>query len=353
MQKILFGKEQDLEMFAFFEMTPDLVCIAGKDGCFKKVNPAVVSKLEYSEDELYTKPIYTFIHPEDSELTANSRLELLTGKTLLNFVNRYVSKSGKVIWLEWTSLYLSDKEIVFAIAKDVTTRKLKEKEAEEKFNKYKSLVSHFKKSIEKDRKYLAYELHERLAQLVTALKMDVDWITGNFPGLTISAKNRIENASAISKMLIKTIQRISFSISPNMLDDFGLNATMEWLCNDFSVLNEIPCNFEAAYDEEMLTHEEKLDLFRICQEVLTNVIEHAQAGRVVIRIEETENGIQLTLRDDGKGFELAQQKNKPGLTDMQERVNSFNGILSIQSIKGSGTEICVSLDKHHFKLNKQ
>jgi signal transduction histidine kinase len=70
-----------------------------------------------------------------------------------------------------------------------------------------------------------------------------------------------------------------------MLDDFGLNDTMEWLCNDFSVLNGIPCNFESSCDEKKLTHEEKLDLYRICQEALKNVIQHAEAGRVVIRLE--------------------------------------------------------------------
>lgn len=342
---VVMEQYPELEMFSFFEMTPDLVCIAGKDGYFKKVNPAVINKLEYSEEELYAMPIYSLIYPEDSALTANSRVELLTGKALLNFVNRYVSKSGKIIWLEWTSIYLSDKEVVFAIAKDVTARKQKEKKAEEKYNKYKSLASHFKKSIEKDRKYLAYELHERLAQLVTALKMDVDWIMNNVQGMTVSAKGRIENASAVSKMLINTIQRISFSISPNMLDDFGLNDTMEWLCNDFSVLNGIPCNFESSCDEKKLTHEEKLDLYRICQEALKNVIQHAEAGRVVIRLEEIEKGVELTITDDGKGFEVFQQIGTPGLTDMQERANSINGKLSLQSSPGSGTQISVSLKK--------
>ena len=335
----------DYEMFALFEMTPDLVCIAGKDGYFKKVNPAVISKLEYTEEELYSKPIASFIYPDDSALTSNRRTELLSGKALLNFVNRYVTKSGIIVWLEWTSIYITDKEIVFAIAKDITERKRIEKEVEAKYEKYKSLATHFKRSIEKDRKYMAYELHERLAQLVTAVKMDVDWISNNVPGLAITTKSRIENASAVSKMLISTIQRLSFSISPNMMDDFGLNATLEWLCNEFFILHGIPCSFECSYNEESLTQEEKIDFFRICQESLTNVINHAHAGKVVISIKGADGSIQLTISDDGKGFDLGQQKETPGLINMQERANSINGQLSIQSTPGKGTRIYVSIAK--------
>jgi PAS domain S-box-containing protein len=207
-------KNSEFEMFAFFEMTPDLVCIAGKDGFFKKVNPAVINKLGYMEEELYARPIASFVYTEDKDLTHQTRTELLGGKALLNFVNRYVTKSGKLVWLEWTSIYFSDSEIVFAIAKDVSERKRIEKEVEEKYKKVKGLAHHFKTNIEKDRKYLSYELHEKLAQLVIIIKMDVDWVANNVPGLPEPAKIKIENALAISLMLIKTIQRISFSISP-------------------------------------------------------------------------------------------------------------------------------------------
>jgi PAS domain S-box-containing protein len=340
-------KNSEFELFTFFEMTPDLVCIAGKDGFFKKVNPAVIDKLGYTEEELYTKPIASFIYLEDKDLTYKSRTTLLSGKALLNFVNRYVTKNGEIVWLEWTSVYFSESEIVFAIAKDVTERKQIEKEVEEKYRKFKSLATHFKSSIEKDRKYLAYELHEELAQLVAAVKMDIDWIANDMPDLPESSKSRIDHALVVSKLLIKTIQRISFSISPNMLDNFGLKVTLEWLCKEFSILNEIPCYFESAYDEESLTHEMKIDFFRICQESLTNIINHAQASNVKIRIEDVDDKIQLTIIDDGKGFDIDQQKQTSGLISMRERAASINGQLNIQSEIGVGTRVCVTIAKQY------
>lgn len=338
-------KNQELEMFAFFEMTPDLVCIAGRDGFFKKVNPAVIDKLGYTQEELFAQPITSFIYKEDQDLTCKSRAALLSGQALLNFVNRYVTKKGGIVWLEWTSIYFPDKKIVFAIAKDVTERKQIEKETEEKLKKIKGLATHFKKTIEKDRKYLAYELHEELAQLACVVKMNIDSIKVTEPGLSVSARNKIEHALALSDLLVNTIRRISFSMSPNMLEDLGLNAVFEGQCKEFSMLNGIPCEFESAYDESNLTHEVKLDFFRICQESLTNVMYHAQANKVKISIADVDDKIQLTIVDDGKGFDMDQQKQTSGLISMRQRAASINGQLIIQSEIGKGTRVGVTIAK--------
>lgn len=336
----------NFELFTFFELTPDLVCIAGKDGFFKKINPAVVHKLGYTEEELYARPIESFIHPDDRLMTANNRERLLSGKPLLNFVNRYVSKKGQVIWLEWTSIYVSEKEVVFAIAKDVTERKILEERADRKYKKFKSLATHFKNSIEKDRKHLAYELHEELAQLVAAVKMDIDLLAHSTDNLAVTQKATLEHAVAVSGLLIKSIQRISFSISPQMLEDFGLNATIEWLCKEFTILNGIHCSFVGSYDESALTHEIKTDFFRICQEALLNVADYAEAANVTVSITEAEDHITLSVIDDGKGFNIDEVEVKHGLINMKERAASINGQLSIQSKPGKGTTILVDIARH-------
>jgi PAS domain S-box-containing protein len=335
--------QSELNISAFFEMTPDLVCIAHRNGFFRKINQAVVNKLEYTEAELMASPISTFIHPEDKQITALRRAELLKGKNLLNLQNRYITKSGAIVWLEWTSIYFPDGEVVFAIAKDITERKQIEIEIEEKYRKFKSLASHFKSSIEKDRKYLANELHEELAQLASVLKTDIEWVKNNAFELSPASASKIEHASLISQLLIKTIRRISFSISPNMLEHLGLNATLDWYCQEFSILNGIPCRYEGSYDETRLTDEIKIDLFRICQECLMNTSSHAQANQVRVVVEDTGDRIQLVVHDDGKGFDVGQQKRKPGFTRMRERALSINGELTIQSEAGKGTRVCVSI----------
>lgn len=337
--------DHHFEMFELFEMTPDLVCIAGKDGYFKKINPAVISKLGYSKKELFAKPISTFIYPEDRILTSHNRKLLLNGQPLLNFQNRYVAKNGDIFWLEWTSIYVEDKEVVFAIAKDITVRKNNEKEIEEKYKKFKGLALHFKASMEKNRKYLSVELHEELAQMACVVKMDIDWIKANEIPLSVHAKSRIDHALAICDLLVNTIRRISFSISPSMLDDIGLSASLHWHCREFSVLNGIPCVFKGSYNEEDLTQEIRLDFFRICQESLTNVMYHAQAKKVSISIQEAGENIQLLIIDDGIGFDMEMHKKNTGLTHIRELVASINGELNIDSKPGKGTKLSVTISK--------
>ncbi|MES2881727.1 MAG: PAS domain S-box protein, partial [Bacteroidota bacterium] len=288
-------KNAGFDMFPFFEMTPDLVCIADKAGYFKKVNPSVIEKLGYTEEELFSKPIASFIHPDDKALTASTRAELLNGKALINFQNRYLTKSGNFIWLQWTSIYFAEKEVVFAIAKEVTEKKLIEKEVEEKYKKFKSLTTHFKQHLEKDKKYIAVELHEDLAQLASVAKMEIGWVNDNTPNLPQASKTRLEHALAVSNLLINTMRKISFSISPNMLYDVGLHETLEWMCNEFSSINGINCVFENNYDEELLTHETKLDFFRISQEALRNVVAHAQASHVKISIDAVDDKVRLCI----------------------------------------------------------
>ncbi len=107
----------------FFDISPDLFCIAGYDGYFKRINPAVSNLLGYSKEELFSSPINDFVHPEDKDVTSKARKKLTKSQPLLNFENRYITKNGETVWLSWTSMYLEKEELIFAIAKDITLKK--------------------------------------------------------------------------------------------------------------------------------------------------------------------------------------------------------------------------------------
>ncbi|MGM0743786.1 PAS domain S-box protein [Rhodohalobacter sp.] len=96
--------DQNYNLELFFEISADLLCIAGFDGYFKKVNPSLIKLLGYSKYELLNKPINDFIHPEDREITSSYRGRIRNGTPLLNFENRYVTKNGETVWLSWTSI---------------------------------------------------------------------------------------------------------------------------------------------------------------------------------------------------------------------------------------------------------
>jgi PAS domain S-box-containing protein len=333
------------ELLTLFEMTPDLVCLAGIDGYFIDINPAVPATLGYSREELFARPIFDFLHPDDLEGTSYTRNKMLEGQALLNYQNRYIAKSGKIVWLEWTSVFLPGKEIIFAIAKNITARKQIEQEIEEKYRRFRQLASHYKTNFEQDRKYVASELHDEVAQLASAVRLEVDWISTNVPALDPAAKCRIQHSLVMADLLVDTIRRLSFSISPGMLDDLGLDAALEWYCKEFSLSTGIECSFESHYVESALSKELRLDFFRICQEALANIKEYAQASTLCIRIEETRHKVRLTVFDDGVGFDVGTRAKASGFLSIRERVALFNGRCTMHRVPKNGIRIIVEVNK--------
>src|ERR1700761_2387639 len=132
----------------FFELSPDLLCVAGFDGYFKKINPTVSKTLGYTNEELFSRPIDSFVHPDDRQQTHDKRENIKKDNALLNFENRYVTKTGEIVWLAWTSMPIKSDRVVFAIAKNITHKKKLEEERN-------ALLTHLTK-INGDLKQLTY-----------------------------------------------------------------------------------------------------------------------------------------------------------------------------------------------------
>ena len=335
-------KEELSLIVNLFERTLDLVCIVDKEGWFKQINPAVTKTLGYSKEELFSKPVSAFIYNDDKELTRALRKKLINNEPLINFQNRYVAKDGSLIWLQWTSIYIPEKEVVFALAKDITIKRKFEIETEKKFEKFKELTAHFKDLVEKDRQFFASELHEELGQLATVLKMDFEWIASLPLQLDSASEKRIEHGMATAQILIDKIRKLSYSINPSQIDDVGLDEVLRSLCNEFIMMTGITCKYESSFKEDKLNREIKLDLFRICQEALTNVIQHAQATEVTIQLIQKKSKIALSIRDNGKGIEHENIQTF-GLKNMRRRAASINGEFAVKSNKSKGTTVSVSV----------
>lgn len=116
-------KQLDQELKQIFSFAPDVISVSGTDGFLKKINPAACAMLEYTEEELLSAPITDFVHPDDKDRTRQNAENLAKGTDTLYFENRYVTKSGKVIWLGWTSTPSPEEGLIFAVAKDITEKK--------------------------------------------------------------------------------------------------------------------------------------------------------------------------------------------------------------------------------------
>jgi len=106
----------------FFQVALDMLCIAGMDGYFKRINPAFCTTLGYSEAELLGKPFIDFVHPEDHVKTLAAVEDLGAGKSLVNFINRYRHHDGRYLWIEWTAAPNAGGSAIYAAARNVTSR---------------------------------------------------------------------------------------------------------------------------------------------------------------------------------------------------------------------------------------
>ena len=129
-------KKAEEERNRLFNLSSDLIGIAGFDGIFNQINPAWETTLGYSLDQLMAKPFMDFIHPEDHEITGREMKKLASGKTTINFENRYIHKDGSIKHISWTATPVVEESVVYCIGRDITEYKKHEeilKESEEKF----------------------------------------------------------------------------------------------------------------------------------------------------------------------------------------------------------------------------
>ncbi|MBC7469231.1 MAG: PAS domain-containing sensor histidine kinase [Ramlibacter sp.] len=201
---------------------------------------------------------------------------------------------------------------------------------------------------EEEKTRVARELHDELAQSLTALKMDTNWVRDNGVANPQAAVAKLSEMLAMLDGTIAATRRIAADLRPLLLDDLGLVPAIDWLAGNFTARHGVPCKVTASEDLE-LAEPYATAVFRIVQESLVNVGKHAGATRAAIRIEDVKWGIQVTVEDDGRGFDTAAPR-KPGslgLLGFKERADLVKGTVSVLSVPGQGTrvEVLVPLDR--------
>src|SRR5690242_20374347 len=231
------------------------------------------------------------------------------------------------------------------ILRDVTERVRAEQALKQSKEELRELAAVSQSLREREKSQVARELHDELAQALTALKMDVTWIAERLPpvGTPVSAK-----VSAVLAMLDTTVaatRRIAADLRPLLLDDLGLGAAVEWLVQNFTERTGIACELAMGTADFDLEEPYASAVFRIVQESLTNVTRHARATRVEVTLERNHRGIGIRVRDNGQGFSASDPR-KPktfGLMGLRERAGLLGGETRIESGPGRGTTIEVTI----------
>lgn len=346
----------------FFNLSPDLLCIAGYDGYFKKVNAAVPKLLGYSLEELYSRPINDFVYHEDKDITAEVRDELTKSIPLYNFENRYVTKSGEIVWLVWTSLPVESDKLIFAIAKNITHKK---KIEEERTRLLTDLTR-----VNMDLKQLTYttshDLRSPVSSLISGLDMiDVSRINDQdtielIEILRNSGKDLKDNLNNYLDILhdkhdtLANVEVVNLSYAlDNVLKSIHslVRTSGAVIKRDFSRLGEIKYN--RGYLESLYLN------------LVTNAIKYARPGHppeINIYSDKTGDADILVVQDNGLGFDMENigdkifgfrqtfHKNKDskgiGLYLVHSQVTSLGGRINVESNINEGTKFTILFKKN-------
>ena len=309
-----------------------------EDGRLLEVNAAFLRMTGFSREEVIGRSTLE-LGLWDSQHRLAMAKALREHGPIVDFEIEFRKKSGEVrnalLSVELIQLGLGEPSVL-GIAQDVTERN----RAEEALQSYpRQLIE----AQEAERQSIARELHDQIGQVLTAINLNLQavWATCE----SNNARALIDEGVAIVDEALGQVRNLSFELRPSLLDDLGLATALRWYTDRFTQRTGIKSTTTINLPEApaRLTRELETACFRIVQEALTNVVRHARAKNVAIRMQKRNGEIRLTVKDDGSGFDAHSQNLAPftthvGLRGMRERALALGGRLDVRS-SSRGTRI--------------
>jgi two-component system sensor histidine kinase UhpB len=199
---------------------------------------------------------------------------------------------------------------------------------------------------EAERKHLARELHDDIGQGLTALKLNLEALQRGRDGAALAA--RVQEALETTRHTIERVRQLSLNLRPLQLDDLGLAAALRSHLDRQAALGRFAPHFEMQEVPARMPAEVETACFRVAQEAINNIVRHAKAGNVWLRLSVTGERLALSVRDDGAGFDVEAAHRRAasgaslGVVSMEERVALAGGSFQIQSAPGQGTVVVAS-----------
>jgi PAS domain S-box-containing protein len=327
----------------------ELICRFLPNGTLTYVNDVYCRYFSYQRDDILGKSFATFVLEGDQHAVLQKLASSSCDNQVMTHEYRVVIPDGTVRWQQWTSRAICDKDnsiIEFqAVGHDTTTRKKAEDELKNSREQLRNLSAHLQSIREKERMFIAREIHDELGQALTALKMDLLWVNNRLPLDQAPLQDKMRSMVEIVDKTGETVQRISAELRPGLLDDLGLAAAIEWQTKEFQKRTGIPCEVFLDPEDFVTNQDIATTVFRIFQETLTNIVRHASASRVNVTLHDKDNEIKLEVSDNGRGI-TAEQAAHPqsfGIMGMRERVNLLQGNVTIVGIPQKGTTVTVCI----------
>lgn len=282
------------------------------------------------------------ITAEWAKKSESELLQALNGKTFASIMEPLVTVHGEKFWLQSNKVPLRDGtgQIlgVLVTSEDVTEKRrieeqLRQQEREQERIRSLALIQ----GQEEERKRLAMDLHDGVGQLLTALRLQTDYLKN-----TPLSEEQLRNLQTLTDGIMRVqqeIRRISRNLMPSVLNDFGLAEALEFLCNTTEQNGNIAVERRIFIGNRRYDSTVETFLFRIAQEVFNNALKYSEAQHLYLELREEDGCLELIIEDDGKGFDPETVSRGQGLTNMAQRARLLNGSLHIETAPGSGCRV--------------
>jgi len=327
-----------------FNSNPMLATISVlENGRFLAVNDSFITMTGYSREEAVGHTALELNLWPDPEDRRRVMERLQKESRVRDFEAGIRLKNGdeRILLLSVEKIELDGQICLLHVANDVTDRK----RAEDSLRALSGRMNHAR---EEEGTRIAREIHDELGGALTGLKWDLEKIhkalsnAGNGSQVP-DVLQRISTMTTTIETTINTVRRLASELRPGVLDDLGLVAAIEWQIEQFQMRSGLKCHWTNNTDEVQLTRERATAVFRILQEILTNVLRHANASNLYVKLSRDKQCFELEVKDDGQGITESEIINSRslGLLGMKERALLVGGEVKITGSPGSGTSVLV------------
>ena len=320
----------------FSESNAINLIIDSESGQIKAANDS--ARKFYGYENLESMSIHEINQLPIEEVQREMQYAYQKNKNLFYFRHRLANGEIRNVEVHSTPLEIDGTKSLFSIIHDITERLRAEealRQSEEKFkksrNQLRKLSVHQQEMLEKERSYIARQIHDELGQNLTAIHMGLAIMRKYITRKDRQLFSKVQELSHITQATLSRIKKLSTELRPQLIDDMGLIAAIEWHTGNFEKSTNITCKTELIIEETDIPKEMAIHIFRILQEGLTNVYKHAEADSVTITLKKADNSIHLIIKDDGKGIceENFQKTSSFGIQGIEERARLMNGTLTL------------------------
>lgn len=342
-------EQKQKQLVAIFENTNAYVATCDMNRNFLYINRSMRQALEIGDDE----DITTY---NVSQFRGEGALQLLpeTEKALKETgrwigENNYKTKSGRTIPVMQVIVLHKDENgqnvQLSNTAIDLTRVKETEKDLVHLNQELREFSRHLQSVREVEKSKILGEVHDELGQGLAALMIDVSWIKKHLGDDTELVSKKVDNLLDAISGNLDSFSRIYSAMNPSMLNELGLHASVEYLVHSFTKSSGIPVKLVSNTENESMHPNQSLALYRIVQEALANIKQHAKASSATVSLIRLDGTLELQVEDNGVGFTTpaVDTKQHYGILEIRERVYVMNGTFSIASAPGKGTTLTIQV----------